>query len=71
MMAVSCSFEASVDTILVFDTLKYRDLQFIMDTTIGFDNILKFNLSKKFCLQGVFMDHFVPHYLKNFGGYNV
>ena len=30
----------SVDTILVFDTLKNKDLQFIMDTSKGFDSIL-------------------------------
>ena len=28
-----CPLVASVDTILVFDTLKLGDLQFIMDTT--------------------------------------
>ena len=52
-----CSFGSSVDTMLDFDTLKHRDFQFIMDTTTGFDtilhNILKLNLSKKFCFQGV------------------
>ena len=42
-----CSLGASVDTTLVFDTLKHRELQFIMDT-IDLDtklhNILKLNL---------------------------
>ena len=34
------SLEASVDKILLFDTLKHTDLQFTIDTTTHLDTIL-------------------------------
>ena len=34
-----CSLRARVDTILVFDTLKHRELQLIVGTTTGLDTI--------------------------------
>ena len=38
---------ASVYTILVFDTFKHGDLQFIMDTTTDLDTIFHKNLKLK------------------------
>ena len=50
--------QASVDIILVFDTLKRRDLQ-IGNINAQYLEIEKVKEGKKFCFHGAFMDHFV------------